>query len=208
MLTEFELEITKEIINISLANSADAFSRMAMETVEIGEFMVEPIDKEQLLESVGTLKESMVVLTTEVKGNLKGKSYLIFNNEDLLNVIRIFSKQEIDALEGGLTEFQKAILLELDNIVSAAMVTQLSNILEIFIYGDVPHLHILTNEDPKTLFNPDIERYTVGLKVHAKFKTVGSHIAPSFVWLFKDDFIVAIQDLIKRKKHLALVKSR
>jgi chemotaxis protein CheY-P-specific phosphatase CheC len=208
MLTEFELEITKELINISLANSADAFSKMAMETVQIREFSVELIDREQLEESVRSLKETMVVLTTEVKGNLKGKSYLIFDKQDVLNVIRIFTKQEVEAFKVDFSEYQKAILLELDNIVSAAMVTQLSNILEVYTYGDVPQLHILANEDPKILFNRDIEKYTVGLKIHAEFKTLGSQIAPSFVWLFKDDFIEAIRDLIKRKKHLALVKTR
>jgi chemotaxis protein CheY-P-specific phosphatase CheC len=74
----------------------------------------------------------LIVLTTRLMGDIHGKSYLIFNTEE---------SNEIGAAIGQASSMlHEAALLEIDNIVSAAIISDLSNALAVEVYGDVPHL--------------------------------------------------------------------
>ncbi len=81
-LSDYELDITKELISIALANAADAFSKMAGEKVLVNQFdltLGAPHAKAVLPEG---FEDALHVLTTDVKGTLEGKSYLVFNQSD------------------------------------------------------------------------------------------------------------------------------
>jgi hypothetical protein len=78
---------------------------------------------------------SALLITTEVFGEVFGKSYLLLNAEEfgwVASAVPLRSGSEIDLKE----EFLK----ELDNIISASVVTKLSNEFNLKIYGDIPIL--------------------------------------------------------------------
>jgi chemotaxis protein CheY-P-specific phosphatase CheC len=82
--------------------------------------------------ALGDDQGDLFILTTQLMGDLAGKSYLILNFN---------ASQEIKASMGHMTrELHEAALLEIDNIVSASVISDLSNALGIELYGDVPHL--------------------------------------------------------------------
>lgn len=72
------------------------------------------------------------VVTTELFGDLRGKSYLMLSHDDLEVLSRHLGLKN-PTLK---TEFLK----ELDNILSAAVITKLSNELMAKVYGDIPIL--------------------------------------------------------------------
>ena len=136
-LSEYELDITKELVSIALANAADAFSKMASERVLVQQFELTIGSPDARTVLPDGLQGSLHVLTTEVKGNLEGKSYLIFNQSDTKRICQVFAPKQPAYTGEGLGELEEALLLELDNILSGTVITQLSNCLDTFIYDGV-----------------------------------------------------------------------
>ncbi len=207
--TEYELEVTKELLNMSLANAADAFSKMANERVLFNGFDLELLKKsdiDNLLIEVA--EKGLYVLTTEVKGKLAGISYLIFDAKDAEGIFPIFAPNAaVVAEDGELTEFQQAILMEVDNILAAAMITQLSNFLDLSVYGDVPNYKFLNKEQLADLLRNDHELYyEVAFNLKSKLETSKSNISPIFIWFFKNDFVEAVKNVIEIKKEGVLLR--
>jgi chemotaxis protein CheY-P-specific phosphatase CheC len=206
-LSEYELDITKELISIALANAADAFSKMAGEKVLVHQFDLTigtPEAKAVLPEGFDA---SLHVLTTEVKGNLEGKSYLVFNQSDTKRICKVFAPGQPVYTGEGLGELEEALLLELDNILSAAVITQLSNFLDTFIYGGVPGLRTLSQAEAVSRFGAETEHFDVVFHIHARFKSYRTNLQPSFIWYFKSEFLAAIRTLVQNKQQMSLLKS-
>ncbi len=206
-LSDYELDITKELINIALSNAADAFSKMAGEKVLVNQFdltILSPHVKGTLPEG---FHEPLHVLTTDVKGSLEGKSYLIFDGADTQRIFKIFAPTQAVSSGSTLGELEQALLLELDNILSAAVITQLSNFLDVFIYGDVPGLRTLSQAETLTRFAEETGHFDIIFHINARFKSYRTNLQPSFIWLFKSDFLQAIQLLVQNKKQMSLLKN-
>jgi chemotaxis protein CheY-P-specific phosphatase CheC len=207
LLSSYELDITKELMSIALANAADSFSKMANEKVMIRDYDLQILEKTQwnpeLLNSNDT---DWYVLTTDVIGKLTGKSYLLLNQNDAQKIFRIFTPSQAETQSGDLTELQEAVLLELDNIITAAMVTQLSNFLSLATYGDIPNLKYLTRTGTLNYLNSDVKHYDVIINVRARFQSYETNMSPTFICFFKSEFLAAIKQMIAVKSHLSLVK--
>jgi chemotaxis protein CheY-P-specific phosphatase CheC len=205
-LSDYELDITKELISIALANAADAFSKMAGEKVLVNQFnlTIAPPEASPLLPDAS--QEPLHILTTEVKGTLEGKSYLIFDAADTHRIFRVFAPGKEIAADGSMDELQQALLLELDNILSAAVITQLSNFLDVSIYGDVPGLRTMNCADALACFGKETGHFGVVFHINARFKSYQTNLQPVFIWFFKSDFLLATRQLVKNKKQLSLLK--
>ena len=206
-LSEYELDITKELISIALANAADAFSKMAGEKVLVNQFdltLGTPHAKAVLPEG---FEDALHVLTTEVKGNLEGRSYLVFNQSDTKRICTVFAPGQAAYTGDGLGELEEALLLELDNILSAAVITQLSNFLDTFIYGGVPGLRTLSQAEAVSRFGAETQHFDVVFHIHARFKSYRTNLQPSFIWYFKSEFLAAIRALVQNKQQMSLLKS-
>jgi hypothetical protein len=94
------------------------------------------LDSQPFMESaVLNRKGSDLLLTTEVFGELTGKSYLLIPERDYAHLTKSIPEDESHSFS-----FKEEFAKELDNILSAAVITQLSNELRLKIYGDVPIL--------------------------------------------------------------------
>ncbi|NER85314.1 MAG: hypothetical protein F6K42_38630, partial [Leptolyngbya sp. SIO1D8] len=77
---------------------------------------------------------------------------------------------------------ESAILKEIDNIISATVITQLSNALEASIYGDVPKLFELNNmAEFHDIMNESSEGYYLLVTTNFIFDGYGT-ISPIFIW--------------------------
>lgn len=206
LLNAYELDITKELLSIALANAADSFSKMANEKVLIREYNLSVLKKEELANAfINEHDPDWYVLTTDIVGKLEGKSYLLFNQVDADKIFDMFTPGQISK-PGQLSELQEGILLELDNIITASMVTQLSNFLSLATHGDVPNLKHLSRQDVLAYFKQDVEDFDVILNIRARFQSYQSNMKPSFVCFFKSEFLLAIKHMIATDKHLSLLK--
>src|SRR4051812_21706168 len=73
------------------------------------------------------------ILVTQVIGEFSGKSFLIFNTNESQEIFRTLNSAHNNQT------LNEAFLLEIDNIMSASVIAELSDAFGLEIYGDVPH---------------------------------------------------------------------
>jgi chemotaxis protein CheY-P-specific phosphatase CheC len=192
-LSKIEQDLAREIINIGLAKSADSLSFFTQQKVLIRSIDVEI--KQLSAEDFGrrSVSGDSYLLTTEIKGELEGVCYLIFSEPDVENIV----KSCLPGLKGDLkgNEMAEGLLMEIDNILSASVITQFSNLLKLSMYGGVPKLDVLNQEELKTavLRNQDQRYY---LSFRACFEPDSINVNPEFIWLLNEEFVLGVKKII------------
>jgi chemotaxis protein CheY-P-specific phosphatase CheC len=201
-LTEIELSTSKEIINIGLAKAADSLSFFMHEKILIRsiDFKIVQLKDNQYLNDEDNRK--YFVLTTDVIGELKGICYLVFSEEEANRIYKMSLPESILNSEEGMKEMGPAILLEIDNIVSAAVITQFSNLLNFKIYGGVPRLEEKTMQAFKSeiISQTNAEDYMINFR--AEFIASGENFNPQFIWLLNQKFFVGVKDFLENSENL------
>jgi len=161
--------------------AAASFSQMISHPVRINganiRLTTDIIDFEKSLRS----RDHKTIIQTKIIGELSGDSYLMLTAEEI-DVICNLSRKAF----GGVSVPDELVLSEIDNILSAAVITEISNVLKIRIYGDVPR-HLSTNDPNLKLHNivGNKQDTTFLLVSNANFAFDDHHsICPYFLWLF------------------------
>lgn len=193
---EIELDIAKEILNIGLSKSADSLSFFTKDKVLINTFDIysSEVDNIKTLSS-NFDKEDTYVLSTELKGELTGECFLIFNKSEVEELLKAMLPASILENQAQKEEMGNAILLELDNIVSAAVITQFSNILQCSSYGNVPRLDVIEPKGLETFLKSRIidEDHLVCFK--AEFITENVKLQPEFIWGLNERFVEGVKSI-------------
>lgn len=127
-----------------------------------------------------------VLVTTEVFGDVVGKSYLYFTHREynlLTAAIPDSTSPEVNLKE----EFMK----EVDNILSAAVITRLSNELNLRMFGDVPVLAAGAKSRIQDTIYRDFRYLAEEVYVSAsflKFETCPG-MRLSFVWVMHNKIV-------------------
>lgn len=126
------------------------------------------------------LNQGSLLLTTEIFGDITGKSYLFLSDKemDLLTVgIPVGKDASINLKE----EFLK----ELDNILSASVITKLSNELKVKMYGNIPLLQGKTLAKIEDTIEDDFSEQTEAIYINAISFFIEGHpeMKPGFVWV-------------------------
>jgi chemotaxis protein CheY-P-specific phosphatase CheC len=124
-------------------------------------------------------KGDLLVLITEIIGDLFGKSYLIFNEKE---------GNDVFGMVAGATmadSMKEAMLMEIDNIISASVIAELSEALKISIYGDVPKLEKMEGNKLQEYVSAEVESGdpTSVILTNTTFHFGHSQeIHPQFIW--------------------------
>ncbi|SKC54327.1 hypothetical protein [Ohtaekwangia koreensis] len=136
------------------------------------------------------------LLTTDIVGDVYGKSYLLLD------------ASEFDALSSGvyakeetMMDIKEEFIKELDNILSASVITKLSNELNLNIYGNIP---ILVKPQSCCLMNiiyDDFSEDSEGIYVNAIHFSFEKYpmLTPYFVWVMD----LNVFDTIESKSELS-----
>lgn len=122
------------VMNTGFSKAATSFSKLINREVRIINSQSVVIRREDDFSCVSEEQGDLYVLITQIIGDITGKSFLIFNEDE---------SKEIFGLMGtsvASPALREAFLLEIDNIISASVIAEISNQLELDIYGDVPQL--------------------------------------------------------------------
>lgn len=172
--------MNSEIMQSGFENATLAFSKFVQKNIHFSE-------PKQIHNVVDTtylnqwnFTDDFYLVTTEIKGEISGKSYLFCSKS---SVDILFDAIQLTGMDESFTE---PFLLELDNILSATVITQISNKLSLQIYGAVPEIKNLVH----TKLDIFIEKELVNQFMDAKFvfttefslKTYPECILP-FVWI-------------------------
>lgn len=200
-LDQFDLDITKEIINIGLAKAADSLSHFLNESVYLNPFDVKFNSENYFPLSKKEYKNNCYLLTTIIKGDFGGKAYLIFSDQEVETLLST-AGVDLNAFEDPEVKLALAadFLLETDNIITASVVTQFANLLNHKIYGDVPKLNVMpSNELNEYLHNTN----SGDLKIFyfsTEFRTKKVNVSPEFIWLLDDNFFNQVSKMMEQDK--------
>lgn len=207
ILSEYELDVTRELLNIAFANSADSFSAIAKQTVLFEPIMFEIDQDAENFQIASTGQDDWVALETSIMGSMTGKSYLLFDSEQAEYIHEVGLPKEIKGEQRKMLE--DAILLEIDNMLAAAVITEFSNLMNIPMYGGVPSMQKLKESEVNNLVKNDLDNFAKNES--EKFYVVKTNltyilsekstIKPQFVWIFSEVFLNAIKDMVNNKKH-------
>lgn len=138
-VNELELDIIKEILNIGLARAADSFAVIAKDRVLLKVPDLQLIEGKDMLKIISKYQDSHVIIQSDIKGDFNGTTLMLFSEahiEKLTEVCLMMFNEKSNGKE--LTPMQESLLLEISNIITGALVTQLANILKANIYGSPP----------------------------------------------------------------------
>ena len=189
-----EMQAARNIISAGLVKAAESLSFFMNETITLNE-----LDQEDSL-SVNTIEiekknqSNIHLMITKVIGELKGVCCLIFSEEEADQLRNTALPTEVLNSPEMMAEMSDGIMLEVDNIISASVITQFSNMLKVKIYGGVPELRKVNSTELESYLQEEInnEMYLVSFKT--KFKSSHVSFAPEFIWLFDNTFVESIKN--------------
>ena len=136
-MTELERDIIREILNIGLARAADSFAVIAQERVLLEVPSIDLLMSNDILERVREYQSRHVPIQSDIRGDFNGTTLMFFSGQHVQRLSRVCLRmQTTESLE--VNELQESLLLEISNIITGALVTQLANILKANIYGAPP----------------------------------------------------------------------
>lgn len=198
---KIELDVATEVVNIGLIKAADSLSFFTKEKVLIrgGDIEFSDINDTDFFEKEG---ENFTLLSTQLKGDVEGFCYLIFNDDEVEKLAKISLPESIVNQPEQFEEMKKAILLEADNIITAAVVTQFSNLLEKDLHGYIPFHHEGTKNQLIEKIQKDANENNILLHFKAHLVSSENDIIPEFVWCLDQTFVDAIKLFVNSKEYL------
>lgn len=168
------------LMNLGFGRAAGSFSKFIGKPVKITNTKSILIRHDDDFSYISEEEGNLYVLVTQIVGNLYGKSYLIFNETECNDISQLISG------DSGVTEKMKeAILMELDNIISASVITELSDNLKLDIYGDVPLLKKMHAFDLQEFVSNDINETDPSSVIFTNTTFQFDHhreVHPQFIW--------------------------
>lgn len=136
-MTELERDIIREILNIGLARAADSFAVIAQERVLLEVPNLDLLPSADIITKVREYQFRHVAIQSDIRGDFNGSTFMFFSGQHIQRLSRVCLRMQVpESLQ--LNELQDSLLLEISNIITGALVTQLANILKASIYGAPP----------------------------------------------------------------------
>lgn len=193
ILTPNEQQIAIKTIHRGHTMAAKSFSVITNQLVTAQT----PVLKTVNLSVPVPIKSRVVKLvTTEMKGDILGKSFLLLDEEDC-NAI---NQSCLSPTHSGQDReiMSQAIIKEIDNIISASVITEISNWLRVSIYGDVPHLYCGTLDTIKPKINDHFSEFgndNFYFFTNTYFLSeTNIRLQPQFLWKLNASFLRYIKD--------------
>lgn len=198
-IEETEFGVAKDIINQGLKKAAETFSFFMKEPMvhKATDFSLD-FDLSEIKE-IFPEKEDLFVLTTELRGEFTGICFLVLRKEEADALAHISFNESLRKDQEKYEKMKEALLLEVDNIISATVVTQFANILDYHVFGDVPKLAKLDKEELSLLINSKLTSDRILLFCTTGFKSHSSSFRPEFFWILDSEFVVAVKKYIERE---------
>jgi len=196
-LTKKEEDVAKEIISAGLVKAAESLTFFMNETITLKDFEEDKLIEQPPLELGKKEEASILLLTTKVIGDLKGVCCLIFSEEEADHLRQAALPPEILESPEMMAEMSDGIMLEVDNIISASVITQFSNLLKVKIHGGVPDLKRVNYKEMESIIQEDINNELYLISFKTSFESAKVAFNPEFIWLFDNAFIESIKEYSK-----------
>ncbi len=197
LLTTDELYFANKLMSLALANSAASFSQMANTEIKLqaAEIQLKPIDNDIKPDTLP--EENLYILVSQIIGDVPAHSYLIFKPSDAAKLAVLCLPPSAQ----NSVEMQQALQIEMANILTASVVTQLSNFFKVKIFGYVPELKKMTKAVLRQSIEKEMDKENVSFFLKTNFITPNLQIQPDFIWTFNHIFIDKIRNMAKLEEN-------
>ncbi|MEQ8471623.1 MAG: hypothetical protein RIC35_10570 [Marinoscillum sp.] len=196
-LNENELEVASKLVFDGLSMAKKSMeqilqSPISMEKVDYSHGKNVPLPKYQPNDD-----QSVHVIKTNLIGELKGTSHLIFSEDEVAKVFSACLPASIIESDSAESKMMKmGFLTEMDNMMAAAVITEFSNFLGLEIYGHVPSLEVVKASEVNNYLAKQSGEFDAIIHFKAIFKGKELDISPDFVWIFQEEFVDKIKNLV------------
>jgi chemotaxis protein CheY-P-specific phosphatase CheC len=175
-----------EMMKASVYKAVESFYKLIGQQASLKNIVV-TYQKELQVRPVREEQDHYHVLLTNVKGTLGGKSFLIMEEKDAQAIIGTCLTQK----ESRIDNLEESMLLEIDNILSATMITHIADQLSLFIYGDVPSIEKMNGQDLNKYIQNQQEQFPVKLFSEVEVESLKNTF--QFIWLFDQSLLQSIK---------------
>jgi hypothetical protein len=161
-----------------LGRSCSSLAFFLKEEVELEILNLSPYQSETVISPDLFSKE--IVLYSEIIGQLNGISYFKIDQKEA----DLLFRKNFPITEGTMPDktLFDGFLLELDNIITASVVTEFANSLNVKAYGGVPHIVYSNDHDKSEALGLNAQNsYWVNFSCRYKMKNI--EFSPVFVWM-------------------------
>ncbi len=192
--TPHESQALLQLINLGLQHAAASFSMLTQQQITICS------DDLQLSQDFGSAPEAAheprIVLLTQIRGALRGTCLLLLTEAAAEHLLKMCLPAAAGQDAAERQTMREAFLLEADNIVTAAVVTQFAEWLEVPLYGDVPKLLHLTPVEIARLMDAGSSGQAP-LSFRTRFRTQDAAFESAFVWSMDTAFADRVRQLAR-----------
>ena len=135
IFTQQELDLLDNINAIALRNAMNAFSSMLKDEIIVKYPQSNPTNTD-ILKQLSTENDYISTIYTKIVGDLNIDTYLLVNEAAEAAICKSLLPTNIMGQE----EMREGLLMEVDNIIIASLVTKYANLFDINIHGQVPGL--------------------------------------------------------------------
>jgi chemotaxis protein CheC len=199
VINDLEKDILREIINIGLAKAADSFATIARDKVFLSVPDVQIVSPEEMAMVMPAGNRSDAVIQSDIKGELNGKTFILFPEAQSTYLADVCIGP-VTNFKGNYPAMRRSLLLEISNMLTGSIVTQLANIFRVNIYGSAPvavpfgvrkSFIDLISDFP--VFKPFI------LTVNTQFVNTGRMVELPLIIVFDMDTVTKIINIIREQ---------
>ena len=195
-LKENEIEVATKLINGGLSMAKSSMEQILQSPITL-EKVAFGIDKKDISKSGADEPNNVSLIKTELKGELKGSCYLVFSESDVDKINKACLPAEIldnDSPESKM--MMMGFLTEIDNMVAAAVITEFANFLGVDLFGNVPSLHVMPQEEVNGYLAEETTSFDSVIHFKAIFQGEELDISPDFIWIFNEKFMDKIKEVL------------
>jgi len=138
-ITDFQLDVLREISNIGAGNAATALSKLLNNPVDMKVSRVLPLHFNDIIEYVGGAENIVATVFLRIQGDIAGSMFFVINTE----VAKRLIEDMLGTLEADdFSEMGFSVLQEIGNILSGSYLTALSDFTGLDLQPSVPSLAI------------------------------------------------------------------
>lgn len=171
------------LMNRALQNSAKALSTLIEDEVR-PEGLEVRLSTNKKKNIIFSNSDVLYHIASDIRGDISAESFLIFSQEDAEKLLQNIKPSP----EVKTTSMLEAILLEVANILTASVVTSLSNHLDVHAFGGVPQLHKITKDQTKEFIENTFSDVPFSFSFKIELASFHTQIYPEFLWLVHQEF--------------------
>lgn len=140
-ITEYEMDILREVGSIGTGNAATALSQMLLKKISITLPRVEVLSFEEAVDKLGGPEKIITAVLTRLSGDLEGMMLYLQEKEFINEVLECLLSEQIEGYE-DLGELEISALKEIGNIIMASYINSISDLAGFKVNLSIPGIGV------------------------------------------------------------------